>query len=105
MPSTIAARGMEGFSGDAAAPDHGCCCGTADGSCCGMICCATYAPSKESKPEREEDEQSRARSIILVGLSPPYGASATKLLGGHARSEIAASFPSTLQALCVRLDA
>jgi hypothetical protein len=48
-PGVATALALSRVSAPAAVQHRKCCCGTADGRCCGMACCGTKAPS--NKPQ------------------------------------------------------
>jgi hypothetical protein len=82
-----------------------CCCGTADGSCCGMACCSAQAPSpaKSSPSPKPCDDGGQPHGLALVASGTLDGSSAvtTRLDLGHAAT---LSGTASLIALSVRLN-
>lgn len=46
-----------------------CCCGTADGRCCGMACCCMPAPNENGSPGQTNNLVQHWNSVVLALLS------------------------------------
>jgi len=83
-----------------------CCCGTADGRCCGKGCCARKVPVPVPQPPLREPPQPRLELLALMAVLwdgstvDPVGLPASR----HSdRAHLASAFPS-LQQAAVRIN-
>ncbi len=103
---------LPALSGTMVGVQHGgstmraCCCGTEEGRCCGMACCALAPPTKQSAPSSNDTRDDRnghpfPLALKSAGTSAEHagiGRTATVSLLGNS------SGPVSLQARHVRLD-
>ncbi|MCA9091217.1 MAG: hypothetical protein KDA90_21585 [Planctomycetaceae bacterium] len=98
-----------GTIAQASQPAKKCCCGTADGKCCGMGCCvARQAPGPEQTPLRNErdsrDGQRIPPAICCFGMPLDVNAGAGQQSGNSRFNASRLREGGTLQAQGVRLN-
>ncbi len=102
LPAVAAAKAQAESDGQSAKL---CCCGTADGRCCGMGCCAARAPTRQQSPVSNDTRDDRGPSQLVpksdyTGHGRAGGWSWQTSSSGLADS----SADTSLQAQHVRLD-